>query len=67
MNEFAIRLKELRLEKGLTLVQLAEQAGLNKSSLSRWERVESDCFISQLIILAKFFGVSTDYLLGLED
>ena len=67
MNQFAERLKELRLEKGLTMEELAKATQIGSSSISRWEKCQADIKSSQLIILAKYFGVTTDYLLGLEN
>ena len=63
------RLKDLRVvDKHLTLEQLAQQTGLSKSALSKYE--SDDCKdISPFAIatLAEFYGVSTDYLLGLSE
>ena len=63
------RLKDLRVvDKHLTLEQLAEQTGLSKSALGKYE--SEDCGdINHYAIqkLAKFYGVSTDYLLGLKN
>ena len=67
MKAFAERLKELRIEKGLSIQGLAKLTKLSSSSLCRWENLQADIKASQLIVLAKFFDVSTDYLLGLED
>ena len=67
MEDFAERLKDLRLEKGLSIQQLAKQIGIGSSSLCRWENGQADVKGSQLIILARYFDVSVDYLLGLED
>ena len=65
----AERLKDLRvIDKKLTLEQLAEQTGLSKSALGKYE--SEDCGdINHYAIqkLAKFYGVSTDYLLGLTE
>ncbi len=63
------RLKDLRVvDKHLTLEQLAEQTGLSRSALGNYE---SDDYkdISPFAIesLAEFYGVSTDYLMGLTD
>lgn len=66
-RKFAERLKELRLEAKLTLVELSLKTGLSKSSLSAWENSTSDISSDNLIVLANFFKISTDYLLGLED
>ena len=60
------RLKDLRVvDKHLTLEQLAEQTGLSKSALSKYE---SDDYrdISPFAI-ATFYGVSTDCLMGLSE
>ena len=62
------KLKDLRIERHLTLEQLAAETGISKSALGKYE---SDDFkdISPLSIttLAKYYGVSTDYLLGLTE
>ncbi len=67
MEKFAERLKELRLEKGLSLKQLEREIKIGVASLCRWENEKADVKGSQLILIAKYFGVTTDYLLGLED
>ena len=67
MDDFAIRLKELRMEKGLSIQELSRQIGIGSSSLCRWENRQADVKGSQLIQLAQFFSVSVDYLLGLEQ
>lgn len=64
---FAQRLKELRTEKGLSIQALAREVGIGSSSLCRWENNQAEVKGSQLITLARFFNVTTDYLLGLED
>ncbi len=65
--KFYDRLKELRIEKGLSQMQLANATGLSQSAIARWELKITDPPASSLITLAKFFGVTVDYLLGLED
>ena len=66
-RKIASRLKELREEKGLSMQALSKIVGISDSSLGRWERGESDITGDNLLILADFFGVSTDYLLGRVD
>ncbi len=62
------RLKDLRVERGLTLEQLAEQTHLSKSALGSYEADDfKDISHYALIKLAKFYGVTADYLLGLTD
>ncbi|MBE5756402.1 MAG: helix-turn-helix transcriptional regulator [Clostridiales bacterium] len=67
MKIFAERLKELRLERNLSIHQLAKETKIGHSSICRWENAQAEIKGSQLVILAKFFGVSIDYLMGLED
>lgn len=67
MEKFAERLKELRIEKGLSIQTLAKEVNIGSSSICRWENCQADVKGSQLIILAKYFNVSIDYLMGLED
>ena len=62
------RLKDLRVECGLTLEQLAEQTHLSKSALGSYEAEDfKDISHYALIKLAKFYGVTADYLLGLSE
>ena len=62
------RLKDLRVERGLTLEQLAEQTHLSKSALGSYEAEDfKDISHYALIKLAKFYGVTADYLLGLTE
>lgn len=67
MELFIERLKELRLTHNFTLVQLAKETGISKSTLSSWETGERVPSALAIITLAKYFGVTSDYLLGLED
>lgn len=60
------RIKDLRVERGLTLKELAEQTGLSSSALGSYEADDTkDISHYALIRLAKFYGVTADYLLGL--
>lgn len=63
---FAIRIKNLRLSKGLKQVQLAEKLGVKKQSVSNWENDNIMPSIDMLVKIADLFHVSTDYLLGRE-
>ena len=62
------RLKDLRVERGLTLGQLAEQTGLSKvcAGQLRNGRLQGHQPLCP-IRLAKFYGVTADYLLGLSE
>ena len=64
---FCERLKELRKEKKISQVELAKEIGVGKSIISLWEKGECDITLSKAKTLAQFFGVTLDYLSGLED
>lgn len=65
--EFKDNLKILRTEKGIGQVELAKQIGVSKGIISLWENGLREPNMSSLILLAKFFDVSIDYLVGLEQ
>ena len=67
MEIFAERLRDLRLEKGLSMKQLAQIINTTDATISYWENNINEPKISYLKAIATFFQVSTDYLLGLED
>jgi len=67
MAKFTERVKELREERGLTQTQLAQAAGLSQAAIAKWETGDRTPSMDSIIILAKFFGCPSDYLLGLED
>lgn len=64
---FSERLKELRIERGLTQKKLGEIIGATYSAVSFWENGTNEPKISYLIALCKYFDVTADYLLGLSD
>lgn len=67
MVNFGERLKELRIQAGLTQQQLANQIGTSKSVISFYENSERSCSPAVLIQLASVFHVSADYLLGIDN
>ena len=60
-------IRELRLEKGLTQSQLGKEIEVSQKAIDYWERSVNEPKASYIIKLAKYFGVSADYLLGLEQ
>ena len=60
------RIKQLRIERGLSQVDLAEKLGVSKQSISNWENDNIQPSIEMLLKISRVFSVSTDYLLG-ED
>ena len=64
---FSERLKELRLERGLSQDELAEKTALSHGCIAMLEVKKRAPTATTLETLADFFEVSTDYLLGRED
>lgn len=58
LDSFGVRLKELRLQRGWTLQELAEQSGLSKTFISRLESGDRQASIAAVLSLARIFGVS---------
>ncbi len=67
MSKFGERLKELRQEKHLTQDQLADKTGISQGSISAYELNKARPTDEVIISFCKFFGVTSDYILGLED
>lgn len=67
MNTFYSRIRELRNEKGWNQSELANFLNVNQRTVSNWENAIREPDFDMLIKIARLFGVSTDYLLGLED
>lgn len=61
------RIKELRLESGLTQSQVAKAINTSQRNIGRWENGENEPTASFLVALADFFNVSIDYLLCRKD
>lgn len=67
MKIFAERLRELRIENKLSMKELAKKLDTTDATISNWENEINEPKISYLKSIALFFGVSADYLLGIED
>lgn len=65
--KFKARLKELREENNLSVSELSKILKVSHSTILRWESGEILPSIEHLYNLSKYFGISSDYLLGLED
>lgn len=61
------RLKELREENHYTQKQLSELLGINSVTYLHYEKDQRQPPLELLADIAKFYGVTVDYLLGLED
>lgn len=65
--ELSKRLKELRLERGLTLKQVSGALNMTLSAYSNYEQGIREPSVDTIKRICIFFEVSSDYLLGLED
>ncbi len=67
MSIFASRIKELRKERGLKQLEMAELFGLKIRSYQDYEYGKSYPTALGLVAIAEYFGVSLDYLMGRTD
>lgn len=66
MVDFRTNIKKLRKEKHMTQEELANRVGVSKAMISAYETEIRYPSYDVLIKLASVFGVTTDYLLGLD-
>ena len=63
-NNFKENLKDLRIEKRIGQVELAEKLGVSKGTISLWENGLREPKLSSIVLLANFFEISIDELVG---
>lgn len=63
----AARIKEIRTENHLSQAQFGEKLSVSQDTVSLWEKGKSLPTTECVILIARTFGVSADYLLGLTD
>lgn len=61
------RLRQLRIERGLRLLDIANVIGVTLRAIQNYESGIREPSLATLVKLADFFDVSTDYLLGRND
>lgn len=64
---FVERLRELMKEEGLNQVKLAERVGVKQNTISAWLSKKKEPCITSLWLLADYFGVEVDFLIGRKD
>ncbi|MDE5897586.1 MAG: helix-turn-helix domain-containing protein [Clostridia bacterium] len=67
VNMYGNRIKELRIEKGLSQQQLADRLGTTQKSISKYELEKLDLSTEFIIRLCDYFSVTADFLLGIEN
>ena len=61
------RIRDLREDMDLNQTTVAKMLGMSQTGYSKYETGENDIPTTILIKLAKFYGTSVDYILGLTD
>ncbi|WP_318646856.1 helix-turn-helix domain-containing protein [Oscillibacter hominis] len=61
------RIRDLRIEKGLSQKQVAELLGVSRKTYGDYEKGRSRIRARQMIVLADLYHTSVDYLIGLTD
>ena len=67
MKEYVHRLRDLRIDRELSQVQIAVILGTTKNQVGKYERGEQEMPIRHLITLCNYYGVSADFVLGLPE
>lgn len=64
MKNYGEELKQHRISRNKTLKQVEEDTGISNSNLSRWECGKVVPSIDFCVILADYYGISLDELIG---
>ena len=67
MKTFGEKIQELRKDKKLTQKEVAEALSVTIPTLSHWECNYQEPSFKDLVAICKYYDVSADYLLGLEN
>lgn len=67
LSKFAIILSQLRKERGISQKKAATDLGISQALLSHYEKGIRECGLDFVIKCSEYYGVTTDYLLGVSD
>lgn len=67
MENLGEKLKSLRIDRGWTQSKMGERFSVSQDTVSLWERNKSLPDLGVVVLLCREFGVSADWLLGLEE
>jgi len=67
INKFGERVSQLLIEKNMTKYKLAKETGISKSIITDYCKGKVQPTADVIIIIARYFEITSDYLLGLED
>lgn len=65
--EYVRRIRDLREDRDKTQQEIAQVLGTSQTMYARYERGANELPIRHLIALCRYYGVSSDYILGLKD
>ena len=65
--DYTQRMRDLRADRDLTQSDVAEILGTSQTMYARYERGANELRIRHLLTLCRYYGVSSDYFLGLTD
>ena len=66
-NKFAVRLNELLTENKISKRELAKKIGGSATSISDWSTGKIQPTVENVYLIAEYFQISADYLIGLKD
>lgn len=66
MKEFGYKVKKELKEQGKMQKDMCEYLNVNKSTMTEWLNGNNEPPMKMIVEIAKYLGVSTDYLLGVE-
>jgi transcriptional regulator with XRE-family HTH domain len=67
LNFFSERVKQLRINNNLSQLELGKAVNLSKQSINDIEHGRSKTTLDKAVILADYFNISIDYLVGRTD
>ena len=67
INKFNERLQQLINDKSITQQILAKHTNISESIIFYWVRGLKQPTADNIIIVARYFGVTTDYILGVDE
>ena len=67
MEKYLKRIRDLREDNDLTQTEIADYLGTSQTMYARYERGANEIPVRHVIKLSKYYGVTTDYLLGLSN
>ncbi len=67
MKNIGIRIKEIRKENNLSQAEFGKILSVSQDNVSLWETGKGYPTIQHIVLIAKTFNVSADYILGIKD